>query len=132
MNLQKALNATAASGLVVAALAAGAGTAYAAPASSAVPGDVSVPLVQPVVDKQTAQDDLMREITIGWERGGAAGMATGAGVGLAIGCVSIFPNFIAGCIVGTGIGAAIGAYNGITQSNPNVQPAFDAWMNATP
>lgn len=129
MNLLKA---SAASGLVVAALAAGAGTAYAAPAQASVPGDISVPLVQPVVDKQTAQDDLMREIGIGWERGGPAGMATGAGVGLAIGCVSIFPNFIAGCIVGTGIGAAIGAYNGITQSNPNVQPAFDAWMNATP
>ncbi|WP_430332562.1 hypothetical protein [Rhodococcus sp. ACT016] len=128
----KLLKASAASVLVVAALGAGAGTAYATPARQAVSGDISVPLAQPVVDKQTAQDDLMREISIGWDRGGAAGMATGAGVGLAIGCVSIFPNFIAGCIVGTGIGAAIGAYNGITQSNPNVQPAFDAWMNATP
>ena len=61
-----------------------------------------------------------------------AAMATGAGVGLAIGCVSIFPNFIAGCILGTGIGAGIGAYNGITGANPNVQPAFYEWLNATP
>jgi len=129
MNLPKA---STASVLVAAALAAGTGVATAAPAQASTPGDVSVPLVQPVVDKQTAQDDLMREIGIGWDQGGAAGMATGAAVGLAIGCVSIFPNFIAGCIVGTGVGAAIGAYNGITQSNPNVQPAFDAWMNATP
>ncbi|QBJ94603.1 hypothetical protein ERC79_00415 [Rhodococcus sp. ABRD24] len=123
MNL---LRASAASVLVVAALGAGAGTAYAAPLTS------SVPLVQPVVDKQTAQDNLIREITIGWETGGPAGMAIGAGVGLAIGCVSIFPNFIAGCIVGTGIGAAVGAYNGITGANPNVQPAFYEWLNATP
>ncbi len=58
-------------------------------------------------------------------------MATGAGVGLAIGCVSIFPNFIAGCILGTGIGAGIGAYNGITGANPNVQPAFYEWLTHT-
>ncbi|BCN78317.1 hypothetical protein FNU77_07850 [Prescottella equi] len=128
MNLSKASKAAAASVLAVAALGTGAGTAYAGTA----PGDVSVPLVQPVVDKQTAQDNLLREIGIGWERGGPAAMATGAGVGLAIGCVSIFPNFIAGCILGTGIGAGIGAYNGITGANPNVQPAFYEWLNATP
>lgn len=124
----KLLQASAASVLVVAALGAGTGVAYAAPSG----GDGSVPLVQPVVDKQTAQDNLIREITIGWEQGGPAGMATGAGVGLAIGCVSIFPNFIAGCILGSGIGAAVGAYNGITGANPNVQPAFYEWLNATP
>lgn len=128
MKLLNVSKAAAASVLVVAALGAGTGTAFAATA----PGDVSVPLVQPVVDKQTAQDNLMREIGIGWERGGPAAMATGAGVGLAIGCVSIFPNFIAGCILGTGIGAGIGAYNGITGANPNVQPAFYEWLNATP
>jgi len=120
MNLLKA---SAASVLAVAALGVGAGTAYAAPAP---------PPVTPVVDKQTAQDNLMREIGIGWERGGPAAMATGAGVGLAIGCVSIFPNFIAGCILGVGIGAAVGAYNGVTGANPNVQPAFYEWLNAAP
>ncbi|NKS65787.1 hypothetical protein GS461_05085 [Rhodococcus hoagii] len=82
MNLSKASKAAAASVLAVAALGTGAGTAYAGTA----PGDVSAPLVQPVVDKQTAQDNLLREIGIGWERGGPAAMATGAGVGLAIGC----------------------------------------------
>lgn len=126
MKFPRAAKASAATVLAAATLGVGAGTAYAAPA------DVSVPLTQPVVDKQTAQDVLVHEITVGWERGGLAGMATGAGVGLAIGCVSIFPNFVAGCIVGTGIGAAVGAYNGITGTNPNVQPAFYEWLNATP
>ncbi|QCQ91117.1 hypothetical protein [Rhodococcus sp. SGAir0479] len=124
----KLLKASAATVLVVAALGTGTGVAYAEP----VPGGVAVPYSQPVVDKQTAQDNLIREITIGWEQGGPAGMAVGAGVGLAIGCVSIFPNFVAGCILGTGIGAAVGAYNGITGANPNVQPAFYEWLNATP
>ncbi|MET0318294.1 MAG: hypothetical protein ABW188_15825, partial [Rhodococcus fascians] len=48
------------------------------------------------VSKQAAFDNMINQIVIGYTGGGAVGTAVGAGLGFAIGCVSIFPNFIAG------------------------------------
>ncbi|WP_305091425.1 hypothetical protein [Prescottella sp. R16] len=119
MNLRTASAATV---LAVAALGVvGAGTATA-----------DTPTPPPPLTKQAAQDRLFHEIEVGWNNGGAQATLNGAGTGLAVGCVSIFPNFVAGCIVGTAVGAGIGAYNGITAGNPDVEPAFYDWLNAAP
>ncbi|MBJ8343155.1 hypothetical protein [Antrihabitans sp. YC2-6] len=81
-------------------------------------------------DRQAAWDTLMREIVTGWNNQGPVSTAIGAAIGFGIGCLSIFPNFIAGCIIGTIIGAGIGAAVGVVQGNPNVQPAAQAWIES--
>ncbi|WP_235870616.1 hypothetical protein [Rhodococcus xishaensis] len=146
----KLLRASAASVLLVVSLGIAAGTAQAAPTPGAgqvgystdsavtgteltpAPTSTGNPLDHPVVDKQTAQDNLMREIEIGWANGGATSALIGTVIGFAVGCISIFPAFIVGCAVGAGVGAAIGAVNGITAANPNAEPAFYEWLNAAP
>ncbi|MFD4183086.1 hypothetical protein [Rhodococcus sp. NPDC058514] len=123
----------AASVLVVAALGAGTGTAYAEPQLPPPPGAEAVSdAVWPEnPTKQSAFDSLATEIAVGWNNGGAQGALIGLGVGAAVGCFTIFPNFIAGCILGGVIGAGTGAANGIRDSNPKVLPAFDKFL-ATP
>lgn len=79
-------------------------------------------------DRQAALDNLMRQVVIGWNNAGPVSTALGAGIGFGIGCLSIFPNFVAGCIIGTILGAGIGAVTGIVNGNPEVQPAFGAFM----
>lgn len=131
MNPTKSL---AASVLVVAALGAGVGTAYAEPPQAPPPPGaeaISDAMWPENPTKQSAFDSLASEIAVGWNNGGAQGALIGLGVGAAVGCVSIFPNFIAGCIVGGAIGAGVGAANGIRDANPKVLPAFDKFM-ATP
>ncbi|RVW03708.1 hypothetical protein [Rhodococcus spongiicola] len=138
---KKLLRDSAASVLFVVSLGIATGTAQAAPAPGA--GQVGSatsastplagnPLIRPVVDKQTAQDNLMREIEIGWANGGSESALMGAGIGFVVGCISVFPAFIAGCTIGAGVGAAIGAINGITAANPDAEPAFYEWLNAAP
>ncbi|WP_246442199.1 hypothetical protein [Rhodococcus triatomae] len=79
--------------------------------------------------KQTSFDDMTREIDIGWNNGGMAGAAIGAYAGMAIGCVSIFPNFIAGCIIGNVVGTVVGAVVGIGYGNPDAQPAVEQFLS---
>ena len=81
--------------------------------------------------KQDAFDKMTNEINTGWNNAGLQGMAIGSNVGMAIGCVSIFPNFIAGCIVGAVVGTIAGAVIGIGVGNPNAQPAVEQFF-ATP
>ncbi|MFC7450875.1 hypothetical protein [Rhodococcus daqingensis] len=130
MNPTKSL---AASVLVVAALGAGAGTAYAEPPLAPPPGAeaVSDAIWPDNPSKQSAFDALAAEAAVGWNNGGAQGALIGLGVGVGVGCLTIFPNFIAGCILGGVIGAGAGAMNGIKDSNPKVLPAFDKFL-ATP
>ncbi|MGW6378708.1 hypothetical protein ACWFRB_21855 [Rhodococcus sp. NPDC055112] len=130
MNPTKSLVASA---LVVVALGAGAGTAYAEPAVPPPPGAeaVSDAIWPDNPTKQSAFDSFATEVAVGWNNGGAQGALIGLGVGAGVGCLSIFPNFIAGCIVGGVIGAGVGAANGIRDSNPKVLPAFDKFL-ATP
>lgn len=128
--------------LVVAAVGAGTGTAVAAPQN---PGfDPSKPLTSPTADsnsqaammlypgndpKQVAFDTMANEVNIGWNNGGAQSTFIGANIGTGIGCLSIFPNFIAGCIIGGIIGTVAGAANGITNGNPNAGPAIEKFFN---
>ena len=103
--------------LVVAAVGAGAGTAVAAPPNAGF--DPSQPLLTPTAEsnsqaalmlfpgndpKQAAFDTMANEVNIGWNNGGLQSTLIGANLGVGIGCLSIFPNFIAGCIVGGVIG----------------------------
>jgi len=141
----KLLRTLALSIFVVSAMAVGAGTAYADPAPQGI--DWSQPLMTPAADggssqvaeqffpenetKQDAFDTMTNEINTGWNNAGLQGMAIGSNVGMAIGCVSIFPNFIAGCIVGTVVGTIAGAVIGIGVGNPNAQPAVEKFF-ATP
>ncbi|MFD4366840.1 hypothetical protein [Rhodococcus sp. NPDC058521] len=131
--------------LVVTAMAVTSGTAYADPGPQ--PVDLTVPLFTPLPDgsssqvaqnmfpdnnpKQVAFDTMTNEINTGWNNAGMQGIMIGSNVGMAIGCVSIFPNFIAGCILGTVIGAGVGAVAGIGYGNPNAQPAVEQFF-ATP
>ena len=73
--------------------------------------------------KQQAFDNMVNQLAIGWNNGGGVSTAIGAGLGFAIGCVSIFPNFISGCIIGTVIGTVAGAVIGTANGNPQAQPA---------
>lgn len=141
----KLLKALTLSLFVVVAMAIGAGTAYADPGPA--PGiDVTKPLFTPTPEgasqvaetmfvendtKQIAFDKMTNEINIGWNNAGIQGVMIGSNVGMAIGCVSIFPNFIAGCIIGTVIGTVVGAVAGIGYGNPNAQPAVEQFF-ATP
>ena len=81
--------------------------------------------------KQAALDNALNQIAVGFTNGGAIGTVVGAGLGFAIGCVSIFPNFIAGCIIGTAIGIVSGAIIGTLNANPQIQPAVFEYF-ATP
>lgn len=125
--------------LVVAATGAAAGTAVAAPNTGYDPFNQPVSQNSPTAStlfpgndaKQAAFDNMANEVTIGWNNGGAAATLNGAAVGLGIGCVSIFPNFIAGCIVGAAIGTAVGMGNGVMAGNPNAAPAVEKFF-ATP
>ncbi|TJZ77997.1 hypothetical protein FCG67_13215 [Rhodococcus oryzae] len=129
MNPTKSL---AASALIVVALGAGAGTAYAQPALPPPGAEAVSDAIWPDnPNKQSAFDAFATEVAVGWGNGGAQGALIGLGVGAGVGCLSIFPNFIAGCIVGGVIGAGVGAVNGIKDSNPKVMPAFDKLL-ATP
>ncbi|MGW4480760.1 hypothetical protein [Rhodococcus triatomae] len=85
-------------------------------------------------DNQSKRDafvDLSNEVTVGWNNGGQQRMMLGSFVGLAIGCVSIFPNFMAGCMLGNLIGAGVGAVVGIDEGNPKARPSLEKFM-ATP
>ena len=130
--------------LVTAALAAGAGPAVAQlPAPPPLPALPTVPPPPPVAamfaeqtwpgneTKQDAFRNMTDEINTGWVNGGQQRMMIGSFVGLAIGCVSIFPNFMAGCMLGNVIGAGVGAVVGIDEGNPNARPAVEKFF-ATP
>ncbi|MCQ4122175.1 hypothetical protein [Rhodococcus tibetensis] len=140
----KLLRTLALSIFVVAAMAVGAGTAYADPGTQGI--DWSQPLLTPTAEgssqvaeqffpendaKQSAFDNMTSEINTGWNNAGLQGMAIGSNVGMAIGCVSIFPNFIAGCIIGAVVGTIAGAVIGVGVGNPNAQPAVERFF-ATP
>ncbi|NLE79008.1 MAG: hypothetical protein GX610_05400 [Rhodococcus sp.] len=141
----KVIKALTLSFFVVVAMAVGSGAATAAPAPQ--PVDLTVPLFTPLPDgsssqvaqnlfptnnaKQDAFDTMTDEINTGWQTSGIQGVMIGSNVGMAIGCVSIFPNFIAGCILGTVIGAGVGAVVGIGHGNPDAQPAVEKFF-ATP
>lgn len=130
---------------VVVAMVVGSGAAIADPGPK--PVDLTVPLFTPLPDgsnsqvaqnlfpennpKQDAFDTMTEEINTGWQKTGIQGVMIGSNVGMAIGCVSIFPNFIAGCILGTIIGAGVGAVAGIGYGNPEAQPAVEKFL-ATP
>jgi hypothetical protein len=81
--------------------------------------------------KQAAFDTMANEVNIGWNNGGLQSTLIGANLGVGIGCLSIFPNFIAGCIVGGVIGTVAGVGAGITNGNPNAAPAVEKFF-ATP
>ncbi|MFD1815495.1 hypothetical protein [Rhodococcus gannanensis] len=81
--------------------------------------------------KREAFVDLSNEVVVGWNNGGQQRMMLGSFVGLAIGCVSIFPNFLAGCMLGNLIGAGVGAVTGIDEGNPKARPSLEKFM-ATP
>ena len=130
--------------LVVAAVGAGAGTAVAAPPNAGF--DPSQPPLTPTAEsnsqaalmlfpgndpKQAAFDTMANEVNIGWNNGGLQSTLIGANLGVGIGCLSIFPNFIAGCIVGGVIGTGAGVGAGITNGNPNAAPAVEKFF-ATP
>lgn len=133
--------------LVAATVAAGAGTASAqAPALPELPALPTLPPAPPAPpvaemfaeqafpgnqSKQDAFNDMADEINTGWANGGQQQMMIGSFVGLAIGCVSIFPNFMAGCMIGNVVGAGVGAVIGIDQGNPNARPAVEKFL-ATP
>lgn len=141
----KVLKALTLSLFVVVAMSLGSGAATAAPGTQ--PIDLSVPLFTPLPNgsssqvaqnmfpentpKQEAFDTMTDEINTGWNKTGLQGVMIGSNVGMAIGCVSIFPNFIAGCILGTVIGAGVGAVAGIGYGNPEAQPAVEKFL-ATP
>jgi hypothetical protein len=81
--------------------------------------------------KRDAFIDMSNEVVVGWNNGGQQRMVLGSFVGLAIGCVSIFPNFMAGCILGNLIGAGVGAVAGIDEGNPKARPSLEKFL-ATP
>ncbi|TSD49428.1 hypothetical protein FFI94_027000 [Rhodococcus sp. KBS0724] len=136
MKLSRTLTMTA---IVVAAVGAGAGTAVAAPNTGFDPFNPPVSTNSPTAAtlfpgndaKQAAFDTMTNEINIGWNNGGLQSTLGGAATGIGIGCLSIFPNFIAGCIVGGAIGTGIGLGNGIMNGNPNAAPAVEKFF-ATP
>ncbi|AOW94204.1 hypothetical protein BFN03_00405 [Rhodococcus sp. WMMA185] len=75
------------------------------------------------VDQDTAYANMLNEIEIGWQNGGATATAVGAGIGFVVGCIFFI---LGGCIPGAAIGAGIGAVTGISNANPAVTPAvFD-------
>ncbi|QCQ93248.1 hypothetical protein [Rhodococcus sp. SGAir0479] len=115
MNLIKKV---AASALVTGAVFAGAGTAHADP-----------PPAQQPLTKQQAFDNMLNELRIGWEQGGAQGAATGSAAGLGIGCLSMFPGSLAGCMIGGPTGAVIGGLVGIGNGNPKAQQAIETYLN---
>ncbi|OYD66917.1 hypothetical protein [Rhodococcus sp. OK302] len=125
--------------LVVATVGAGAGTAVAAPNAAFDPlnppvstnSQVAATLFPGNNPKQIAFDTMTNEVNAGWNNGGLQSTLGGAAMGLGIGCVSIFPNFIAGCIVGGAIGTVVGAGQGIMNGNPNAAPAVQQFF-ATP
>lgn len=80
--------------------------------------------------RDAAWNNMMQQIVVGWNNQGPVSTALGAAIGFGIGCLSIFPNFIAGCIIGTVIGAGVGAAVGIVQGNPEVAPAVNAWIES--
>ena len=102
--------------------------------SHAVPGTNQAAAPEPApgpapaapMDRGQAMDNLGKQIAVGWNNAGPQSTAIGAGIGFAVGCVSIFPNFIAGCIVGTAVGTAVGAGAGVVNGNPQVQPAVSS------
>lgn len=73
------------------------------------------------VDQQSAYANMIEQIQIGWQNGGAVSTGIGAGIGAVVGC--IFFLFV-GCIPGAAIGAGIGAVTGISNANPAVTPAI--------
>ncbi|GAA4474135.1 hypothetical protein GCM10023094_09180 [Rhodococcus olei] len=81
--------------------------------------------------KREAFQTMANEVNIGWANGGQQKMMIGSLVGAAIGCVSIFPNFMAGCMIGNVVGAGVGAAMGIDEGNPNARPAVEKFF-ATP
>ncbi|WP_181762855.1 hypothetical protein [Rhodococcus spelaei] len=81
--------------------------------------------------KREAFQTMTNEIGIGWANGGQQRMMAGSVVGLLIGCVSIFPNFMAGCMIGNVVGAGIGAVMGIDEGNPKARPSVEKFL-ATP
>ncbi|AOW94203.1 hypothetical protein BFN03_00400 [Rhodococcus sp. WMMA185] len=147
------------SGLVACAMVVGAATAYAEPqpqgaepqpqAVEPQPREIdwSQPLLSPTAEgeasqaaeylfpdndpKQAAFDNMANEISIGWENGGLPGLAIGANIGSAVGCVSLFPSILVGCVLGTAIGTVAGAVIAIDMGNPNAQAAVEQFF-ATP
>ena len=115
----KLIKTVAASALVVAAVCVGAGTAHADPP----------PTTEQPLTKQQAFDNMLNELGLGWEQGGAEGAATGSAIGLGIGCISMFPGSLAGCIIGGPTGAVIGGLIGIGNGNPKAQQAIETYLN---
>jgi hypothetical protein len=129
--------------LVTAAIASGAGPAAAQlPAPPPLPALPTIPPPPPVAamfaeqtwpgneTKQDAFNNMANEVNTGWATNGLQSTLIGANIGFGIGCLSIFPNFIAGCIIGTAVGVVAGAATGIG-SNPNVVPSIEKFV-ATP
>ncbi|MFD4181320.1 hypothetical protein [Rhodococcus sp. NPDC058514] len=116
--------------LVIATMGIGAGTSYAAPAppdaavtyqTSENPDPLSGVLAPHEVYSQSAYDNMITQLEIGWMSGGNVG----AGVGAVVGCVLFI---FVGCIPGAAIGATIGASN----ANPALAPAFWDFVRTLP
>ncbi|WP_145238409.1 hypothetical protein [Prescottella equi] len=105
--------------VVAGAVFVGAGTAHADPP----------PTTEQPLTKQQAFDNMVNELGLAWEQGGAAGAATGSAIGLGIGCISMFPGSLAGCIIGGPTGAVIGGLIGIGNGNPEAQHAIETYLN---
>lgn len=88
------------------------------------PDTTNVAAALPLHDVATtneAYQNLVRQLEIGWLNGGGMSTGIGAGIGAVVGCIFFF---FVGCIPGALIGGAIGAVTGISNANPNFQPAI--------
>ena len=72
------------------------------------------------VDRDSAYNNMVEQLQIGWNNGGGTATAIGAGIGFVVGCIFLI---LGGCLPGAAVGAAIGAVTGISNANPAAPPA---------